>query len=115
MLVWPIDNFKEPFYFHLFNERSYPHYIPLHHFFCIFDNLYPFFPITESDEAEANEVFTIQPLPMYYVSAKRPVTLRCAAKDAADIHIKCNKAYIDDADITKVQATLNGQPILTVS
>lgn len=67
------------------------------------------------DVVEANLVFTAQPLPVYYVTSKHSVTLRCSAKDARDIHIKCYKDYIRDTSITKSQTVVNGQRIFTVS
>lgn len=69
----------------------------------------------DAGDEEADSVFTLQPEPIYYVSTKRSATIKCAAKTAAYIHIKCRDTYIEDSEISKSTTTINGIEILTVS
>ncbi|XP_067936377.1 netrin receptor UNC5C-like isoform X2 [Watersipora subatra] len=69
----------------------------------------------DAGDEEADSVFTLQPEPIYYVSTKRSATIKCAAKTAAYIHIKCRDTYIEDSEISKSTATISGIEILTVS
>ncbi|XP_067952111.1 netrin receptor UNC5A-like isoform X1 [Watersipora subatra] len=69
----------------------------------------------DAGDEEADSVFTLQPEPIYYVSTNRSATIKCAAKTAAYIHIKCRDTYIEDSEISKSTATINGIEMLIVS
>lgn len=63
---------------------------------------------------DADEVFTLQPEPLTYTSPRKVATLTCAAKEADDIHVRCNREYLPDSSVTRTRKTINGVRILEV-